>query len=156
MKKKLLPAVMALITALFLLVPAALASSSTPVLLDGNDISREIGLSLQAGESWVKLRPLAEKLGWDVTWNDQTGTIQLVRNHKQELAAVVGAGNLNPLHAVALRAAEIAMAQSSLSGDSDLLHIIKNFDLDPGTAPSDYARPGVNPWIKLGLWQTGK
>ena len=36
------------------------------------------------------------------------------------------------------------------------VHIIKKFDLDPGTAPSDYARPGVNPWIKLGLWQTGK
>jgi formylmethanofuran dehydrogenase subunit E-like metal-binding protein len=32
------------------------------------------------------------------------------------------------------------------------VYFIKTFDLPPGEVPQNYARPGVNPWEKLGLW----
>ncbi len=33
------------------------------------------------------------------------------------------------------------------------LRVIKEIPLEGGLAPEDFARPGVNPWLKIGPWQ---
>jgi formylmethanofuran dehydrogenase subunit E-like metal-binding protein len=36
------------------------------------------------------------------------------------------------------------------------IYFIKTFDLPPGEVPQNYARLGVNPWEKLGLWDRNR
>jgi hypothetical protein len=36
------------------------------------------------------------------------------------------------------------------------VYFLKTFDLPPGEVPQNYARPGVNPWEKLGLWDKNR
>jgi hypothetical protein len=33
------------------------------------------------------------------------------------------------------------------------IRVIKEIPLEGGLAPEDFALPGVNPWLKIGLWQ---
>jgi len=33
------------------------------------------------------------------------------------------------------------------------IRVIKEIPLEDGLAPEDFARPGVNPWLKAGLWK---
>lgn len=39
--------------------------------------------------------------------------------------------------------------------DEKYVRVIKEITLEEGTTPQDLARPGVNPWVRCGLWKCG-